>query len=86
MPGGGANCSIYGCHTSRKNSTCAIFKIPAGDGEYETKWRKDLINVITKDRVVDSSLRSQIDKRSLHICERHFNEEDILRRKVFIYA
>ena len=81
MPGNGAYCSIYGCNISRKNSKLAIFKIPAGNGEYESKWRDKLIHVVTKDRVVDSSLKKQIESRKLFICEKHFNEEDILRRK-----
>ena len=34
----------------------------------------DLLNVIRKDRVVDDSLKRQIDTDRLHICERHFND------------
>ena len=39
------------------------------------KWREDLINVITRDRVIDSDLKRQIDGDRLHISEKHFKEE-----------
>ena len=33
-----------------------------------------MLNVIRKDRVVDDSLKRQIDADRLHICERHFSD------------
>ena len=38
---------------------------------------KELINIITKDRVIDSSLRKQIASNDLYICKRHFTEDHI---------
>ena len=64
MPG--ANCSIFGCSTSRMTKDCSIFKIPAPNND---------LTVITKDRVKDDSLKRQISAHSLHICEKHFSED-----------
>ena len=33
--------------------------------------------IITKDRVVDASLKRQVETNTLHICERHFREEKL---------
>ena len=79
MPG--ANCSIYGCSTSRRNTGIAIFRVTRGKDEYNTAWRGKLVNVITKDRVMDSALRNQIEKQNLHICEKHFTEESLIIRE-----
>ena len=40
--------------------------------------------MITKDRVVDKSLRSQIDKGELYVCEKHFKPEEIDCRKCIL--
>ena len=68
MPG--ANCSIFG-YVSR------IFKVPSGTNAFKSKWRRNLINVITKDRVVDQSLQKQIECNKLDICERHFSQDQL---------
>ena len=49
--GGGANCSIYGCSTSRKNKDVGIFRLPAVKDDLSKKWREELLNVILRDRV-----------------------------------
>ena len=48
-----------------------------GNNEFKLKWRRDLINGITKDRVVDQSLRKQIESDKIYICERHFSKEQL---------
>ena len=59
----GANCSIFGCSSSRRKSGVAIFKVPQGDDEWSSNWRKSIISVVTKDRVIDKALRESIMKR-----------------------
>ena len=81
MPG--ANCSIFGCSTSRNHVGIALHRIPKKDDEYSCNWREKLIQIITRDRVVDPSLRRQIEKRNLCICELHFSDDKLLRRKFF---
>ena len=71
MPG--ANCSIYGCKTSRKDKGIAIFRVPTGEDEFSTKWRDEIVNIITKDRVIDKNLRRQIDTKNLYTCELHYS-------------
>jgi hypothetical protein len=75
MPG--ANCSIVGCSTSRRNKELSIFKIPSETTDFNRNWRKELINIITKDRVIDDSLRRQIDSSRLYICEKHFSKDQL---------
>ena len=81
MPG--ANCSIFGCSVSRKPKYqgIGIFKIPPSSEKSKESWRKALLHVVTRDRVVDASFRKQIEEGSVFICERHFTPEDIEIRK-----
>ena len=37
---------------------------------------KNIVDMITKIRVVDASLKRQIEKKSLHFCEKHYPEEN----------
>ena len=75
MPG--SNCSIFGCPVSRRYKDVSIFKIPSATNVLKAKWRKELINVITRDRVIDEKLRKQIDSGNLFICERHFSSDQL---------
>ena len=81
MPG--ANCSIFGCLVSRrqKYKGVSLFKVPSGKTEFDAKWRKQLIAVITKDRVIDSSLRDQIRNTNLYVCQRHFTTDQFYRHE-----
>ena len=86
MPG--ANCSIFGCGTSRKNVGVGIFRIPSELDELSKKTREAWINIITKDRVVDENLRRQINNGNLYVCEKHFKKEEYDCRKynLIIYS
>ena len=59
----------------KKQLGIAIFKLPAGKDDYSTNWCSKLVDIITKDPLIDSQLRKQIENRKLHICERHFTED-----------
>ena len=74
-----ANCSIFGCGVSRKPKYqgIGIFKIPPASDKSKESWRKALLHVVTQDRVVDASFRKQIVQGDLHICERHFEPEEV---------
>ena len=54
-----------------------IFRISTKDGDYSRKYRKDLVQIITRDRVVENQLREQKPKRSLYICELHYREDQM---------
>ena len=73
MPG--ANCSMYGCGTSRKHKDIGIFKLPLPKDDFHRKWRQDLIDIILRFRVLDESLERQINEDRIHICQRHFRED-----------
>ena len=73
MPG--ENCAIFGCSASRKIKGISFFNVPLPNNEMNKKWGNELINVITKDREVDASLKKRIETRKLFICEQHFSEE-----------
>ena len=73
MPGD--NCAIPGCCTSRATLSVALLGMPKNDDEYNVNWRKNIVNMITKIRVVDAGLKRQIE-RSLYI----FVKSIILRR------
>ena len=61
----GANCSIFGCSSSRRKSSVAIFKVPQGGDEWISNWRKSIISVVTKDRVIDKASRDRIMKKKI---------------------
>ena len=65
----GVNCSISGCSSSRRISVVAIFKVSQGDEEWSSNWRKSIISIVTKDRVIDKALREKIMKKNIFACE-----------------
>ena len=69
MPG--ANCSIYGCGTSRRNEGVGIFRLPSAKDDNTKKWRSEILNVISKDRVVNASFKEKIEKNTVYVCEKH---------------
>ena len=77
MPG--ANCVFPGCFVSRtpKYENISMFKLPNRSGEFYVKWKKEILNIITKYRVVDKCFKKQIESGNIHVCERHFSKEDI---------
>lgn len=79
MPG--SNCAIFGCHNSGANKGISFFKIPTKDDDYSTEWRNKIVNIITRDRIIDKNLRKQIDNRTLSVCEIHYPPDKVLHRK-----
>ena len=49
----------------------------AEDDEFSKKWRNDLVQIITGDRVVDNQLREQTAKKSLYLCELHERKDQM---------
>ena len=79
MPGN--NCAIPGCSISRATPGVALLGMPKNDDGYNLNWRKNIVNMITKIRVVDASLKRQIERKSLHFCEKHYPEEKLIQCK-----
>ena len=39
--------------------------------EITKKWRREMLNVMTKDREVDANFKKQIEKDHVYVCEKH---------------
>ena len=74
MPGD--NFSIPGCFTSRATLGVALLGMPKNNDEYNVNWRKNITDMITKIRVIAASLKRQIERKSLHFCEKNYPEEN----------
>ena len=72
------------CYTSRNTTGVSIFRIPTKDDEYSANWRRKLVHIVTKEREIDRSLKTKIDKRSLSNCELHYTHDLLLRRKYIL--
>ena len=80
MPG--SNCCIPKCTNSQtRNPGVSMFRIPTKDDDYSADWRKKILDVVTKYRVIDSNFKRQIDKRTLHICEEHYVKDKLIHCK-----
>ena len=64
-----------------QNLVLHILEYHQKNKEYSTNWRNQIIAIITRDRIVDASLKKQIEKRTLDVCELHYPEEKIRRRE-----
>ena len=71
----GANCAVYGCPTSRNNKGISKFRVTRDKDDFSIKWRKNLEDIIKKDRVLDENLKKQIENQNLHICQLHFTQD-----------
>ena len=56
MPG--ENCAIVGYSTNHRHKDISLFKLltPKPNDEKTMSWRKAMVNVITRDRVVGTDL------------------------------
>ena len=73
MPGD--NCAIPGCSTSTATPGVALLGMPKNNDKYNVNWRRNIVDMITKIRVVYASLRGKL-KESLYT----FVKSVILRR------
>ena len=76
MPG--ENCAIFGCSKSKRNVGMTFFKVPKESDDFKRRWVSELINVITKGRVIDSKLQEKIndkEHKKMWICEHHFSPQ-----------
>ena len=73
----GKNCSTQGFHVlwKSKYKDISIIKVPSGDSKFETNWRNILVAVVTRDRIVDDTLRKGIENKRIFICQQHFRTD-----------
>ena len=48
----GENCLIFNRHSSRATPGISFFRVPTKDDEYSINWRKNIVEVIARDRVM----------------------------------
>ena len=77
MPG--ENCAIVECSTNRRHKDISLFKLPTAKPNDETtmSWSKAMLNVISRETVVDSDFGPQINNGKVYVCERHFLPGDL---------
>eukprot|EP00795_Rhopilema_esculentum_P015965 gene15965-7297_t len=82
----GENCASLGCHNSRASSGAKLsfFKIPTvsdKDGEdtgrKKEEARAEWIRIVWRTRVKDADLGRQFRANTFHLCEIHFDLDDI---------
>ena len=67
MPGG--NCPFDGCSSNCSHKEIRLFKLQTAKDEITRKWRREMLNVITKDRMVDAYFKKQKEKDSVCLRE-----------------
>ena len=84
MPG--QNCAIPQCTVYHKKGGLSLFKITKLDDEWNTNWREKVVNAISTVRVLDAGFKKQIDEKSFAVCELHYKENCLIRRKSVYYS
>ena len=51
-----------------------MFKLPSR--KIDSDWKKNLVDIIKKYRVVDSEFQKRIDQSKVWICGKHFKDSD----------
>ena len=76
MPG--RNCVFPTCTVSRttKHEGIGIFQIPMRNDDFYSKWRSDIMAVVSKYRELNKHLKERTLAGRIYICERHFPPED----------
>ena len=64
------NCSIQGCHVSRRSKHKCISVLKNSD--FEINWRNKFVVIVTTDRVVDANFEERINNKRIFICQQHF--------------
>ena len=79
MPG--ANCCIPGCFVHQKKDGPSLFKVIKATDEWSKSWRERVLGIVLRYRELDKSFKSQLEANSVHICENHYEESCLIRRK-----
>eukprot|EP00794_Sanderia_malayensis_P012424 gene12424-13709_t len=84
MPG--KNCAFPQCSVSEatKFGGLNLFQIPTRKNEFYSKWRKDMVDIISRFRVIDNVFRERVLAGNVYIFERHFSDEDFELTRVVI--
>ena len=73
MPG--ANCVFPQCGVAGNHIGVGSFKLPTRKAD--VAWKKDIIQITEKYRVVDKKLRESLELGNAYVCELHYTKDDI---------
>ena len=73
----GENCAFAGCSSNCRHKDISLFKLPTAKDETTEEWRREMLNIITKDGVVDANFKKQVENDHVYVCEKHFRECDM---------
>ena len=79
-----ANCAFPECvQRIKKYQGVTLFTVTTRKSDFYCRWRKALVDVLCRYRVIEPSLKRKILDREqvIYVCERHFADEDIERTK-----
>ena len=75
------------CGAARHHVSVYIFKLPTRRAD--VTWKKEIIQIIEKYRVVDKNLRERLELGNNYICELHYKDDikftSILQQNKFLY-
>ena len=76
-------CKLCNCRLQLfwKNKRNSYFRVTTKNYEWINIFWKNIIIVVTWNRVVDKSLKDRINKKNIYVCEQHFPEKQLLRYK-----
>ena len=61
----------------KKYKEISISKLPKAVDDEAKRWRNEILNVITRDRVIDVGLQEQIIEDRVYICKQHFRLDQL---------
>ena len=63
------------CDVARHHVGVAIFKLPTR--KVDVTWKKEIIQIIEKYRIVDENLRERLELGNAYVCKLHYKKDDI---------
>ena len=75
MPG--KNCCMPQCPVSQtpKHEGIKLYQVTTRKDDFYSNWRKEVIAVVGRYRVIDKIFKTRIENGRAFICEKHFTEE-----------
>jgi len=72
MPG--KNCCFPQCTVSQtqRHAGIKLFKVTTRKDEFHSNWRKKVINIISRYRVLDKIFYDRLENGRVFICEKHY--------------
>lgn len=76
MPG--RNCCMPQCTVSQtsKHLGMKLYQITTRKDEFYSNWKKDILTVVSRYRVIDKIFKARIENGRAFICENHYAEAD----------